>query len=529
MSELQAVFGHLFPGLEQMDQSSNPNKRPKPDPETQPLPRPKGRGKGKAGKGKSKARAGGWSSSWDTQSTDLDNTVYALARLCLRQEEELTELRQEKGFLLHMTTSQYGVLKPLSPIFDRMEQHARRREGHLQSAHLSLSLDDTRAHCEVEKGLGVPAEHFRGHQGTLGDREPTEMVVPPLERLEQAGGGLDSGRPPAGPATLPSRGHGCGVETGLDCPLPVQGSAPAQRGDAGRVSTFQNLGGATRACGCEPSPGLCRPRWLRGPSTDRGQSASREAETMQRSQPGAGVRLRSPFLRTKLLNPPGANACYINSTMLSLLHTCHHLQDSDALLGRMSTIRQAIQQNRRPILLRDMLTFRRLLSDWRAPTQQRDIGEFFQYLTQAGSMQLEQHSWQAREMRGEQLRVLDTGHLGTPIPLDIAFARLIPEQPHTVQDCVINHFRGQAALVALTSAAPFLCLQLKRFNFQGAIRKDTQVIEWVERILEVPVWCNDSQLHTRDTRYQVLAIAVHRGDTPHSGHYQTCLIEHSQE
>ena len=69
--------------------------------------------KGKAGKGKSKARAGGWSSSWDTQSTDLDNTVYALARLCLRQEEELTELRQEKRFLLHMTTSQYGVLKPL--------------------------------------------------------------------------------------------------------------------------------------------------------------------------------------------------------------------------------------------------------------------------------------------------------------------------------------------------------------------------------------------------------------------------------
>ena len=101
------------PGLEQMDQSSNPNKRPKPDPETQPLPKPKGRGKGKAGKGKSKARAGGWSSSWDTQSTDLDNTVYALARLCLRQEEELTELRQEKGFLLHMTTSQYGILKPL--------------------------------------------------------------------------------------------------------------------------------------------------------------------------------------------------------------------------------------------------------------------------------------------------------------------------------------------------------------------------------------------------------------------------------
>ena len=115
MTELQAVFGHLFPGLEQVELSStsNPKKRPKPDPETQPLPRPKGKGKGKAGKGKNRARSGGWGLSWDTPTTDIDNTVYALARLCLRQEEELTELRQEKGFLLHMTTSQYGILKPL--------------------------------------------------------------------------------------------------------------------------------------------------------------------------------------------------------------------------------------------------------------------------------------------------------------------------------------------------------------------------------------------------------------------------------
>ena len=127
MSELQAVFGHLFPGLEQMDQSSNPNKRPKPDPETQPQPRRKGKGKGKAGKGKGKARAGGWGPSWDTQSTDIDNTVYALARLCLRQEEELTELRQEKGFLLHMTTSQYGVLKPL--VQSSMEWNSMRDSG----------------------------------------------------------------------------------------------------------------------------------------------------------------------------------------------------------------------------------------------------------------------------------------------------------------------------------------------------------------------------------------------------------------
>ena len=59
--------------------------------------------------------------------------------------------------------------------------------------------------------------------------------------------------------------------------------------------------------------------------------------------------------------------------------------------------------------------------------------------------------------------------------------------------------------------------------------KDTQSIEWVERELEVPIWCDEHHLRTRDARYQILAIAVHRGDTPHSGHYQACLIENSQE
>ena len=196
----------------------------------------------------------------------------------------------------------------------------------MQPPHLPLPSDGARAHGEAEKASGDPAEHLRGHQGTMGDREPTEMVVPPLEPgLNQAGGGLDSGRSPARPADLPPREHGCSVEARLDCPLPVQGSAPTQRRDAGRVGSFQNLGGATRACGCDSLPGLCRPRWWHGPSTDRGQSASREAETMQRSQPGAGVRLRSPFVRTKLLNPPGANACYIITppSCLSFTHVTH--------------------------------------------------------------------------------------------------------------------------------------------------------------------------------------------------------------
>ena len=411
-----------------------------------------------------------------------------------------------------------------------VEQPERHGDGYMQPPHLPLSSDGAGAYGEAGKASGDPAEHLRSHQGTVGDRQSTEMVVPPLESgSDKAGGGPDSGRPTAGPAHFPPGGHGCSVEARLDCSLPVQGSPTTQRGDAGRVGRFQNLGGAARTCGCDSSPGFCRPRWLHGPSVDRSQPAPREAEAMQGSQSGAGVRLRSPFLRTKLLNPPGANACYINSTILSLLHTCHSVQDTDVLLGRMATIRQVVQQSRRPLLMRDMMTFRNLLREWRAPTQQHDVGEFFQFLAHASAMGLQHHAGQAREMRGEQLRVLDTGHLGTPIPLDISFARSVPDQPHTVQDCVINHFRGQAAPVALTSAAPVICLQLKRFGFQEYVRKDTQAVVWVERELEVPIWHEHQGLGTRNVRYQITAIAVHQGDTPQSGHYQACLIDNSHE
>ncbi|OLP75147.1 hypothetical protein AK812_SmicGene45101 [Symbiodinium microadriaticum] len=82
-------------------------------------------------KGKSKGR---WSQelTWDTppearhqsfgsapwawkhaQGLDVEAAIYAMARLCLRQETELSELRQEKSFLLHVSAGPHGILKPL--------------------------------------------------------------------------------------------------------------------------------------------------------------------------------------------------------------------------------------------------------------------------------------------------------------------------------------------------------------------------------------------------------------------------------
>ncbi|CAE7693613.1 unnamed protein product, partial [Symbiodinium necroappetens] len=132
---MEEVLGPLFPALKEVISEggfgeNNPNKRSRPDPDMIPPPKGKGAGKGK-GKNKSKGQRqqentwGGYQDtrfrpfgpqqgSWrDAQGLDVEAAVYALAKLCLRQETELSEIRQEKCFLLHISAAPHGILKPL--------------------------------------------------------------------------------------------------------------------------------------------------------------------------------------------------------------------------------------------------------------------------------------------------------------------------------------------------------------------------------------------------------------------------------
>ena len=215
------------------------------------------------------------------------------------------------------------------------------------------------------------------------------------------------------------------------------------------------------------------------------------------------------------MNPSGHNACYLNTMVLALIHISHLRQDIEDALGRLGPIKNGILQSRRPVLLRDMLSFQALLRGWRAPTRQRDIAEFYQRITNTGDMHIAQFQWQAREQRGESVHIRDRGDHGTPFHVDISFSRLIPGQPHTVQDCLNNHFRGHG-------------IQLQRFVGAAHIQKDQQPIEWVGTELRVPVWHARDALETYDVMYTIAAIVIHRGDTPYSGHYQACLLQDQQ-
>jgi len=119
------VLGPLFPALSEVlsdggYEVNNPNKRYRQDPDQ--VPQFKGRQGGK-GKGKNKGKNSrqldyGWGGYQDTRyrssgSLDVEAAVYALAKLCLRQETELSEIRQEKCFLLHVSAAPHGILKPL--------------------------------------------------------------------------------------------------------------------------------------------------------------------------------------------------------------------------------------------------------------------------------------------------------------------------------------------------------------------------------------------------------------------------------
>ena len=134
---VEEILGPLFPALSERlardsgSEGSNPLKRSKPDPTTTDGFRGKGIGKAKGNKGKSKGR---WFQelTWDTsqatrhqsfgsapwtwknaQGLDVEAGIYAMARLYLRQETELSELRQKKSFLLHISSGPHGILKPL--------------------------------------------------------------------------------------------------------------------------------------------------------------------------------------------------------------------------------------------------------------------------------------------------------------------------------------------------------------------------------------------------------------------------------
>ena len=144
---LTAVLGPLFPAaqaaMEEEDQAEVGKKRQRPAPEPA---RTTGKGKGKGKMRNNWARGG-----WQKQDTDMEEALKAMAKLCLRQETELAELRAEKGFILHLQTAAHGEIKPLTQA--SIKWHEQRDQAlvntSLKACLFSMLLKETAARIEL--------------------------------------------------------------------------------------------------------------------------------------------------------------------------------------------------------------------------------------------------------------------------------------------------------------------------------------------------------------------------------------------
>ena len=168
-----------IPGPSRWTRAQTPTRGSSRIRETQPQPRTRGNGKGKAGKGKDKARAGGWSPSWDTQSTDIDNTVCP-SKTVPAARGRVDRAAGGKEVSAPYATSQYGILKPL--VQSSMEWNNMRDSGkvtcNLRICLFHLMMQELIA--RLKKLQESPQSIFEATKA-LWVTKSTEMVVSPLE------------------------------------------------------------------------------------------------------------------------------------------------------------------------------------------------------------------------------------------------------------------------------------------------------------------------------------------------------------
>ena len=404
-----------------------------------------------------------------------------------------------------------------------VERSSRSDEGRLQPqvrAVLSATQGDGGAPGEVRTDSGK--------SGSSGEGPVAEQLAHAMALSEMgsraAGASLGSKPPRSGaPGGQGLAGEHAGSHQARSrCAEQVCSEAQIDRGHAGELRSLQGEHWPQRSPLRSPLRGLRQAVWLGCAEPHRSQHAQGEAEAWQRSG-------RSPqsdlALKCRLLNPSGTNTCYANSAFLLLVHASAQVGMPHGLLGTLGTSVRDLA-SAQPVWIRNLPQMQAVMRLWIDPNRQHDVAEFFSHLVRHSRMPFGQECWQAREIRGPVLHVLDEGSLCTPIPLHFP-ASPVEGQALTFQDCAEQFFRGQARLCALASAAPLLCFQLKRYVFDvntGVTHKCTAPVWFLETTLQVPVWQDADTLRVRQVPYQISAIAFHEGPTPNAGHYRTCLL-----
>ena len=150
---------------------------------------------------------------------------------------------------------------------------------------------------------------------------------------------------------------------------------------------------------------------------------------------------------------------------------------------------------------------------------QHDAAELITYLLPRLQLEVFDSSWEARLHVAGDIRVADTGPLLAPITL----APVPGEQ--LILPSMIDQWHAQASIHALKEPSTVVCMQLQRFlGNAGIMQRDSRLLLGYQCTVHLPVFCNSATTEVSHVPYQAVAMQLHYGEQPTSGHYRTIMI-----
>ncbi|OLP85053.1 hypothetical protein AK812_SmicGene33995 [Symbiodinium microadriaticum] len=180
------------------------------------------------------------------------------------------------------------------------------------------------------------------------------------------------------------------------------------------------------------------------------------------------------------------------------------------------------RDRRLPSVPTHLLGARSLAVAYQATNQlhsQHDAAELITYLLPRLQLEVFDSSWEARLHVAGDIRVADTGPLLAPITL----APVPGEQ--LILPSMIDQWHAQASIHALKEPSTVVCMQLQRFlGNAGIMQRDSRLLLGYQCTVHLPVFCNSATTEVSHVPYQAVAMQLHYGEQPTSGHYRTIMI-----
>ena len=256
--------------------------------------------------------------------------------------------------------------------------------------------------------------------------------------------------------------------------------------------------------------------------TEKGQTGLRFPSQRDLELPMSAKPRLAQFLKASLRNP--TNLCCLNCTLIALVWTLLQAQLCgilrQALVPALSFLAQAptapAASSTQVLSHLPLLT---KLQAWSHIHVQHDIAELVTYLLPRLHQQGFQGSWEARRHIDGVTRVTDRGTTLAPVILALhAGEQLILQSK-------IDQWHTQASVHALTQPTTIVCLQIQRFIREaGVMRRDHRSLLGYQCAVHLPIFDGPDDTAVHILPYQVVAMQLHYGAQPTTGHYRTAMI-----